>query len=95
MGIHANIGILNRRAIEAEIDRLIDLLDAADAPHVDLEPEDDMGPDDSDHGDGEDRLLSTPPIWGSDQSKGPINEAAAMRIHYMAIGRPDLASEAR
>lgn len=73
--------LANRKAIEAEIERLIDLLDAADAPLADLEAEEDFGVDDVPHQGEMEGLLACLPHYGEDQSAGPVNYEFEMRNH--------------
>lgn len=84
MGIHAQFALANRREIEAEIERLIGLLDAADAPLADLEPEEDYGAEDCNEGEGDwgRGLLPILPQYGIDQSAGPVNEREGYRAHH-------------
>ena len=94
MGVHARFALSNRTEIENEIERLIAMLDAADAPSEDLEPELDYclaGDDDC----GETRSIAGGYAWGSheeaggsalpryglDQSLGPVNTLQLEQEH--------------
>ncbi len=76
-----------RREIEAEIERLIALLDTADGD-PDLEDDDPAG-DPLDRGEAEDwrpdGFVLPRPIYAVDQSAGPINEPAAYRAYLQAM----------
>ncbi len=64
----------DRKAIERQIEALIELLDTLDG---DIELEDDELHDDMlDLGEGSDEL-ATLPIYGTDQTRGPLNFLAA------------------
>jgi hypothetical protein len=76
--------IANRREIEQEIERLIGLLDAADAPFEGLEPEEDIEHD----GREEQEVMPVRPVYGLDQSKGPTNEREGYRAYRKAKGWP-------
>lgn len=86
-GIEPQFALANRKAIEREIERLITLLDAADGD-CDLEDDDPAG-DTLDLGEAPDpagnELLSILPVYGIDQSLGPINEREAIREHYRQL----------
>lgn len=72
---------MDRKAIERQIDALIDLLDQIDGD-PDMEPDhEDYDPCDF----GERReFMATVPIYGIDQSEGPLNAELAWEIHYEA-----------
>ena len=90
MGVHAKFSLSNRAEIEAEIERLIGLLDTADGD-CDLEPEHDFclaGDDGCAEiwrngerlwGAETDQTLTVVPLYGIDQSRGPVNEREARR----------------
>ena len=92
MGAHTRLMPPHRRmAIEGEIDTLlhratllIARLDRADEPFMDSEDDDPAG-DPLDKGEGEGHfgqgLYAVLPRYGIDQSRGPINEAAAYRAY--------------
>ena len=89
-GIHTRFALVNRAAIEAEIDRLINLLDLADGD-CELEDDDPAGgnvEDEPQMGAGQD-YYRMPPCYGIDQSKGPINEHEAYRQHRRDMGCVD------
>ena len=75
MGIHTRFALINRAAIEAEIERLIGLLDLADGD-CDLEEDDPSGDNVLDMELDEDAVALCP-IYGEDQSLGPINAVHA------------------
>lgn len=87
---HFETWFANRSEIENEIERLIGLLDTID-PDPDLEPETDvcLAGDDGcgahyrqghrHWGAAEDALIPTIPIYGPDQSAGPLNEREGYR----------------
>ena len=79
MGIHAQFvtALANRATIEAEIERLIGILDVADGD-PDSEDDDPPGGASEDEGEGV-RLLPALPVYGADQSLGPVNEDEAVR----------------
>ena len=90
MDLHARIAPTSRAAIEAEIERLIALLDLADGD-CDLEEDDAAGgnvEDEPQMGVGQD-YYRMPPCYGIDQSKGPINEHEAYRQHRRDMGCVD------
>lgn len=70
---------ISRRAIEAEIERLIALLDAADG---DDDLEDDREDDPLDHGEEDESRGLILPIYDVDQSTGPVNERQMLRDHH-------------
>jgi len=78
MGIHARFALTNRAAIEAEIERLIAMLDELDGD-CDLEDDDPAGGNVCDelHDTGEYYFLL--PRYGVDQTQGPLNELEAER----------------
>jgi hypothetical protein len=80
MGIHAQFALVNRRVIANEIERLIALLDIADGD-FDLEEDDPAGDALDERGecltDDGTEMLSTLPLYGLDQSAGPVNEREA------------------
>lgn len=92
--LHGVFKLANRVAIEDEIERLIALLDAADASGEDIEPEEDFGIEDQtegvgDHGRG---LLPDRPLYPVDQCVEPLNYLAASREHQareMGLARSD------
>jgi hypothetical protein len=83
MGVHAQFALANRVEIENEIERLIALLDLADG---DWDAEDDDPAGDPLDERGEEpascgrELLTMMPIYGSDQTRGPINKEAALQL---------------
>ena len=79
MGIHTRFALINRAAIEAEIERLIGLLDLADGD-CDLEEDDPTGDNVLDMEMDEDAVTLSP-IYGEDQSAGPINAVHANQRH--------------
>lgn len=87
MGIHARFNLANRAAIEAEIERLISMLDDLDGD-CDIEEDDPAGgnvEDERQAAEGEEffRLL---PRYGLDQTLGPINELEAYGLHRREMG---------
>jgi hypothetical protein len=88
--ITPQFALVNRAEIEREIERLIGILDAIDAPIEDLEPEDDLclaGDDGcgfhragslAGWGANED-IFPLSPQYGIDQSLGPINHEEGYR----------------
>ncbi|WP_289145559.1 hypothetical protein [uncultured Sphingobium sp.] len=64
----------DRSAVEAQIEALIALLDDEDGD-PDYEPEDDQGIDDVPHDQRHDLI----PVYGVDQTGGPVNYATACR----------------
>ena len=73
------IGPIERKALEAEIERLIELLDTIDGD-CDIE-DDDPAFDPGDDREQEEWRGIMPPLYGIDQSAGPINERQAMQRH--------------
>lgn len=61
-----------RKAIEAEIERLIELLDTIDGD-CDLEDDDPAGGNVEDEGEFDMRVCSLLPVFGADQTQPPIN----------------------
>lgn len=98
IALHPTYVIANRAAIEDEIERLIGILDSADAPDEDLEPEHDAcaAADDRLFGAivnqegrpvraGDLQSFEFSPVlprYGVDQSAGPINEREMDREHH-------------
>ncbi|MCW6529730.1 hypothetical protein NED98_05680 [Sphingomonas sp. MMSM20] len=84
MGVHLHptFVLANRRAIEDEIERLIGLLDLVDGD-CDLEDDDPAGDPLDEHGEAPSHdgyeLVATRPVYGLDQSLGPINYREAER----------------
>lgn len=76
--IHLGLTAPDRKAIEQQIDALIALLDEFDGD-ADLEPDHDSY-DPCDHGEP-DMFHPTLPIYGTDQSVGPINGDAIFEVH--------------
>ncbi len=80
MGIHAQFALANRRIIANEIERLIALLDLADGD-CDVEDDDPAGDGLDERGecltDDGSEMLRTFPLYGLDQSAGPVNEQEA------------------
>lgn len=72
---------VDRAAIEARIEELIAFLDAQDGD-CDLED----GDSDQDH-DGREppESYATLPVFGVDQSLGPVNEREAIRAHRLTL----------
>lgn len=85
MGIHARFALANRAQIEDEIERLVELLDMADAPAEDLEPEEDHAVDDKPCDAGPEDFLPVLPVYGIDQSRGPMNEREGRRSHHARL----------
>ena len=83
--INLGINSFDRYAIECQIEELIALLDLVDGD-PDLEDDDPSG-DPLDRGempcDGE--LLAMKPVYGDDQTLGPINEYEAKRARDVAL----------
>ena len=82
MGVHARFALANRREIENEIERLIGLLDAADTPWADLEPELDHAADDVPCDVSAEGLMPILPRYGEDQARGPVNVREGWRAHH-------------
>lgn len=80
--ITLGVSILSRKAIEAEIERLIDLLDTIDGD-ADLEP-DHEDFDECDPGEMVE-YMSIKPKYGKDQSRGPTNRRAAYEQYYEEV----------
>ena len=80
------------RMIGKIVEQLIELLDLA-AGDVDLEDDDPAG-DYLDTCEGE-VLLKVLPLYGPDQTKGPINEVAACHAHKLAERAADEAENER
>lgn len=80
--ISLGLTALDRKAVERQIEELIELLDTLDGD-PDLE-EDELHEDPLDLGEP-DNFMETPPIYGLDQSKGPVNERAAYDAHMRAM----------
>lgn len=80
--IHLGVMPTDRKAIEAQIEALIDMLDLIDGD-PDLEPDyEDYDPCDL----GEpDQHLETLPQYGEDQSAGPTNFDAAYEAHMASL----------
>ncbi|WIA56562.1 hypothetical protein N6H05_01670 [Sphingobium sp. WTD-1] len=76
--IHLGLSSIDRKAIEQQIEALIDLLDQIDGD-ADLEPDHDAY-DPCDHGEPVEHM-GTLPQYGGDQSKGPLNFQAAYRVY--------------
>lgn len=76
--IALGLTVLDRKAVERQIEELIELLDTLDGD-PDLE-EDELHEDPLDLGEAE-NLYDTVPIYGLDQSRGPLNERAAYQAH--------------
>ncbi|WP_419828187.1 hypothetical protein [Sphingomonas sp.] len=85
--LHPTYVLANRAEIEAEVERLIALLDMADGD-CDLEDDDPAGDPLDIEGEAPSdvgtAVMATRPIYGVDQSHGPTNEAAAYRAHKAA-----------
>ena len=82
----------DRRMIGKIVEQLIELLDLA-AGDVDLEDDDPAG-DYLDTCEGE-VLLKVLPLYGPDQTKGPINEVAACHAHKLSERAADEAEQER
>jgi hypothetical protein len=96
LNLEPKFRLANRGAIADEIERLIAILDTVDGD-PDLEPEHDMclaGDDGcgfhqcgalvgwgNDHDE-----MATAPIYGLDQSRGPVNEHEAYVAHRRSLG---------
>lgn len=85
-GLPVNI---RRARIEAIVETCIAYLDAIDGD-CDLEDDDPSG-DPLDHGElggfvHPEILMATLPLYGVDQSRGPINEVEAYRAHCLSEG---------
>lgn len=72
---------IDRKAIERQIEALIDLLDRIDGD-PDMEP-DHEDFDDTDMGEPQ-NWMKTLPIYGIDQSEGPLNEEIGWELQYAA-----------
>ena len=88
--INAGLTAAERKAVKAEIERLIAALDALDGD-CDLEEDDPAGGNVEDVCQVEDwrpdGFRLPPPLYGDDQSKGPTNERQVRRFwerHLMA-----------
>lgn len=73
---------LDRKAVERQIEELIELLDTLDGD-PDLE-EDELHEDPLDLGEAT-NIMETVPIYGLDQSAGPLNERAAYAAHRRSL----------
>jgi len=82
MGIHAQFALVNRAAIEAEIERLIAMLDDLDGD-CDLEEDDPAGGNVLDMELDED-AEALRPLYAEDQSAGPINALTANQRYDLA-----------
>ncbi|WP_288804621.1 hypothetical protein [uncultured Novosphingobium sp.] len=85
--IHLGLTAMDRRAIEAQIESLIELLDQFDGD-PDLEPEHEDY-DACDAGEPA-NFVEMLPVYGLDQSKGPLNEREAIEDHQRRFyGEPN------
>lgn len=80
--ITLGLSALDRKAVERQIEELIALLDTIDGD-TDLE-EDELHEDPLDAGEAEE-YLATWPIYGPDQSAGPLNEHQACEAHRRSL----------
>ncbi len=76
MGILDN---LDPRARAVALRDLVNGVDAADMAVEDLEPEEDNQSDDEGFGENH---LSVRPVYGVDQTRGPVNEREATLLHF-------------
>lgn len=79
--IHLGLTAMDRKAIEQQIETLIELLDQFDGD-ADFEP-DHENYDACDLGEPQ-GYLDTLPRYSLDQTKGPINECGAFKAHDLA-----------
>jgi hypothetical protein len=80
--ISLGLTALDRKAVERQIEELIELLDTLDGD-PDLE-EDELHEDPLDVGE-EDTFMEALPIYSLDQSKGPVNKRAAYNAYKRAM----------
>lgn len=80
--ISLGLTAFDRKAIERQIEQLIELLDTLDGD-PDLE-EDELHEDPLDLGEAT-GIMETVPIYGLDQSAGPLNERAAYAAHRRSL----------